>query len=277
MSMRAFFIGAAITALVLAPCRADENKTSPEVVSLESALPSDSKSVRLQAALRRPNGAGPFGAVVLLHSCNGNWLRLDKRWGLVLASWGYVTLSVDSFGPRGIKQTCDRGGPADESFDAYRALNFLARQSYVDRNRITVVGFSRGGRLALWSVERGSIERYFDIKFRAAVGFYPICRGFSGHMTVPTLILIGENDDWTPAQDCRDMVAGRSTLGMSRDGPEARMVRLTVYPNATHGFDATGLQPGRKLFGHWMEYNGDATERATQELHTFLDGQIGRP
>ena len=31
-------------------------------------------------------------------------------------------------------------------------------------------------------------------------------------MTVPTLILIGELDDWTPAEECRKMVEGRDDL-----------------------------------------------------------------
>ena len=45
-------------------------------------------------------------------------------------------------------------------------------------------------------------------KFRAAVAFYPPCRGFRGNVTIPTLILIGERDDVTPAADCRDLVEG---------------------------------------------------------------------
>ena len=35
-------------------------------------------------------------------------------------------------------------------------------------------------------------------------------------MTVPTLILIGELDDWTPAEECRNMVDGRDGWGISR-------------------------------------------------------------
>ena len=54
---------------------------------------------------------GPSPAVVLLHGCNGNWQRIDERWGKRIASWGYVTLTVDSFGPRGIKSTCNDGAP----------------------------------------------------------------------------------------------------------------------------------------------------------------------
>lgn len=35
-------------------------------------------------------------------------------------------------------------------------------------------------------------------------------------MTVPTLILIGESDDWTPAEACRKLVEGQDDLGMTR-------------------------------------------------------------
>jgi len=35
-------------------------------------------------------------------------------------------------------------------------------------------------------------------------------------MTVPTLILIGESDDWTPAEACRKLVDGQDDLGMTR-------------------------------------------------------------
>ena len=50
-------------------------------------------------------------AVVLLHGCGGGWRGLDERWGKRLAEWGYVTLTVDRFGTRGIKHTCTSGLP----------------------------------------------------------------------------------------------------------------------------------------------------------------------
>ena len=39
-----------------------------------------------------------------------------------------------------------------------------------------------------------------DLKFRAAVAYYPLCGVASEELNVPTLILIGELDDWTPAR-----------------------------------------------------------------------------
>ncbi len=46
---------------------------------------------------------------------------------------------------------------------------------------------------------------------------------------IPTLILIGGADDWTPASTCQQMVAGAR-------GRSAR-VKIIVYPGAHHQFD----------------------------------------
>src|ERR1700748_3344905 len=132
MSKLGISAGLGILLLTGGPAAAlDSNAT---IVELESPL---SHSQPLQGLLRRPEGAGPFPAIVLLHSCNGNWRKLDERWGRQIAPWGYVTLTVDSFGPRGIDNgTCGNGTPTDMAFDAYRALDFLARQHAVDPDRV---------------------------------------------------------------------------------------------------------------------------------------------
>jgi dienelactone hydrolase len=264
-----------VTALLIGnavACSAARSQSSPTVVEFENPLASP---MPLQGYLRQPNSAGPSPAVVLLHSCNGNWGRLDQRWGMRIASWGYVTLTVDSFGPRGIKNTCSSGGPVDMAFDAYRALNFLVRQPFVDPARVVVLGFSQGGWLALSSVERGAIEQASQNKFRAAIAFYPRCLGSKGDMTVPTLILIGELDDWTPAQECRNMVDGRDDWGISRQKSEGTPVRLVVYPGAYHAFDAVSLQAPIELLGHHLEFNKPAADQAIDAVREFLHENLG--
>jgi dienelactone hydrolase len=263
------------TALLIADafaCSAARSQSPATVVEFENPLASRQP---LQGYLRRSNGADPSPAVVLLHGCNGNWGRLDQRWGKQISAWGYVTLTVDSFGPRGLKNTCGGGAPVDLAFDAYRALNFLVRQPFVDSTRVVALGFSQGGWLALTSVERGIVEQISPNKFRAAIAFYPRCLGFKGNMTVPTLILIGDRDDWAPADECRNMVDGRDDWGISRRKGEGVPVRLVVYPDAFHAFDVSSLQTPIEYFGHHLEFNQAAADRATDAVHEFLDATIG--
>ncbi|MBR1281180.1 dienelactone hydrolase family protein [Bradyrhizobium sp. AUGA SZCCT0177] len=261
---------AAISTAGIVQCPAAESP--PIAVEIESPLASPHP---LQGYLRQTNSAGPSPAVVLLHSCNGNWGRLDQRWGKRIASWGYVTLTVDSLGPRGLK-TCGEHPPQDLILDAYRALKFLARHPLVDPARIAVLGFANGGRVALTSVEHGFLEQASPNKFHAAIAFYPPCRHFKGGMTVPTLILIGERDDVTPAEECRKMVDGRDAWGISRQKDQGAPIKLIVYPDAYHGFDAPNVTTPSELLGRHLEFNQIATDQSVVALREFLDATIGR-
>lgn len=227
--------------------------------------------------LTKPKGGGPFPAVVHLHGCNGLSKAFkegaDKgQWSEQLAAWGYVVLVVDSFTTRGIEQACTTAGKSTAARvgDAYGALAYLAAQPFVDPNRIALLGFSQGAITALSLVgarEYELFENEADRKFKAAVAFYPTCPA-DGTMTVPTLILIGELDDWTRAVACTNMMASRTGAGSA--------VRLTVYPGAHHSFDVVALQPGREMFGHRVEYNAAAAEAATEEVRQFLAEHLTR-
>jgi len=265
--MRTFTGFAAIPLLILAAiaagsrCAAAQSQGS--VVELETPL---AAARPLQGLLRLPTRAGAAPAIVLLHSCNGNWRRLDERWGRVLASWGYVTLTVDS----SLKSNC-RNAEVELAQDAYRALNFLVQQRAVDPARVAALGFSQGGWLALSSVERGSIEQIATNKFRAAIAFYPPCRQFKDNMTVPTLILVGELDDWATANECRALVEGRDDYGISRQRGEGVPIKLVVLPGAYHSFDSPNLTSPVNFLGHHLEFNQAATDQSVAVLREFLN------
>jgi hypothetical protein len=140
-------------------CFPDHGSVPPAALVHFNGIPASPTPLISQGYLRRPEGAGPFPAVVLLHGCAGSPESLDQDWGVTVSSWGYVTLTIDSFGPRGIKNTCADVKPADLFSDAYRGLNFLVQQQFIDPKRVAVVGFSQGGWLTLWSAERGGIEK----------------------------------------------------------------------------------------------------------------------
>jgi dienelactone hydrolase len=255
-------------------CSDDQRPLTPAEAVEFDGMSITSRPLTLRGYLRRPDTPGPSPAVVLLHGCGGFPEPLDEIWGVRIAAWGYVTLTVDSFGPRGLKNTCRGAMTADMAFDPYQALKFLSRQQFVDPRRIIVVGFSQGGLLSLSSVERGLVENVAENKFVAAAAFYPVCRAVKGPMTVPTLILTGESDDWTPADACHKLANGEDELGMSRQKGEGTPIRLIVYPNAYHGFDLSNLRAPITYFGHHLEYNKEATDQASDALREFLKSMV---
>jgi dienelactone hydrolase len=103
---------------------------------------------------------------------------------------------------------------------------WLKTQAFVARGRIGVVGWSNGGSTVLRFVPAGAAD---DVA--AAIAFYPGCSslvkrgGWSSR--VPLMILMGAEDDWTPAEPCRQLVAAAG-------GP----TRIETYPGAYHGFDS---------------------------------------
>jgi dienelactone hydrolase len=256
---------------------ADAWAASLERVEFESAsqrllsgplIPGD----RIQGTLARPDGAGPFPAVVGLHGCAGMHDTTKQKLADDLVAWGYVILLVDSYATRGIDHACT--STAFATFvrrrpDAYGALTFLARQAFVDADRVAVTGFSAGARVTLSVAEPNAFEPFVpasNLRFRAAAAFYPPCKQAMARPGIPTLIFIGALDAWTPAADCSDKIAR-----WSNDGPP---VELVVYPGAHHGFYYPHLQPGTTLFGHWLEYNGGAADNATRRLRQFLDRHL---
>jgi dienelactone hydrolase len=217
--------------------------------------------------LARPDGAGRHSAVVELHGCNGfgTW---DTVTADVLKSSGYVGLVLDSLEN---SNACGSGpfGAMAEALDAYSAIDWLARQSFVDPDRIAVLGFSMGGSAALIAIERGLIEQLHPRHFAAAIAYYPRCHERTGVMTASTLILIGAEDDWTLASWCRDMMTRREGQGAS--------VTLTVYPGATHAFNLP--YPPRRYLGHPLKYDPASAADAWERVRGFLHGtlQLAKP
>jgi dienelactone hydrolase len=137
---------------------------------------SDGNPIILTGKLTKPKGEGPFPALVLLHGSGGVKARRDADWVKRLTNWGYVSLQVDSFGPRGVSvseilKNSFKVPHYTRAKDAHGARHYLSRLPFVDRNRIAVMGWSHGGLSTIVSV----IDAYGGDSFKAAIAFYPYC------------------------------------------------------------------------------------------------------
>ncbi|UCF86071.1 MAG: dienelactone hydrolase family protein, partial [Desulfobacteraceae bacterium] len=189
------------------------------------SIPGSSEPLILNGKLTKPQMKGPCPAVVLLHGCSGI-MKVYEVWAERLTKWGYVTLQVDSLGTRGLSTVCSNPyllGPETRAQDAYAAKSYLSGLSFVDSNRIAMVGWSHGG----WTVLR-ELNNIRDSPFRAAIAFYPYCDHELVNLNAPLLILIGEFDDWCPASFCSAQMPS---------GDSDHEVSLKIYPGAYHGFD----------------------------------------
>ena len=124
-------------------------------VSFKSA-PAAEDSLVLKSNLYKPEGDGPFPAVVVLHGCAGIDYHF-RSWPEQLKKWGYVALIVDSFGPRGVGRVCGhsfRVSALERAADSYGAAIYLKQLPYVDTENIGLVGFSHGGWTGMRAVQR---------------------------------------------------------------------------------------------------------------------------
>jgi dienelactone hydrolase len=272
-----------VAGLACAPaiCAADEALTFPTarylVGDLQKRL-ADERGEPLKLAptetirgyLSKPAGAGPFAAVVYMHGCAGLSAYTRDNASAQMTRWGYVTLVVDSFATRGLKETCTTGA-ADRLADAFGALTYLSKLAFVDARRIALVGQSQGGIVALRvaSFHPFAIFAMPDgLTYKAVVAFYPSCNAAADQLAIPALVLIGALDDWALPIRCDWWMARRQGKGAP--------VSLVVYPGAYHAFDKPGLRDGKWSFGHWLKYDAEATVRANVAMHDFLAVQLAK-
>ncbi|MFC5496932.1 dienelactone hydrolase family protein [Caenimonas terrae] len=188
--------------------------------------------------LSLPKGtSGPVPAIVLMHGSGG----IEKSMGQWVDAFndiGVATFVVSSFEPRGVRRTAEDQTlvpPAANLVDAFMALQLLAGHPGIDRARIGVMGFSRGGEVAF----RTAIEPFrrailqSDLKFALHIPVYAGCNQvyWSPEITrAPMLNLVGADDDYTTAAPCEQLAARYAAAGAP--------IRTIKYPHANHSWDA---------------------------------------
>jgi len=242
-----------------------------------------------EMALYKPDGSGPFPALVLHHQCGGLGSGQDRWHNLSMLEWakravarGYVALVIDSLGPRGVKTVCMRaeggvGFPRGVR-DALQAAEHLRRFDFVVRDRIAIAGFSWGAMIAaLASGQRWGTALSSGSRFAAAVSFYPGCfplledgRAYdvvSSDIDRPLLVLMGGRDNETPPGECVPMLEAAKRMGAP--------VEWHVYQEATHCWDCVSLEGHSKVDfrGNRVVYRYDQgiTADSVRRMFEFLE------
>ncbi len=245
---------------------------------------------RPQMALYKPDGPGPFPALVLLHQCgglgSGRWQNLSMLdWARQGVAQGYVVLLVDALGPRNVDSVC-MGPKSGVHFgrgakDAYQAAEHLRTLPYVDPQRIGLAGYSWGAMVGLLASSK-SVAQQVKTPFSAIVAFYPGCftlRPANGSpyelirpdIGTPLLVLMGAEDTETPAAECVQKLEPVRASGAP--------IEFHVYPDTTHCFDCKNLDGFTKTDSRGnrvlYRYSETITTDAGKRMFAFLGTRLG--
>lgn len=244
---------------------------------------------QVRMAMFKPPGDGPFPALVLHHQCGGlsatngwqNQAMMD--WARAAVARGYVTLLIDSMGPRGVDTVCF-GAKGGVTFprgvkDAFQAAAHLRSLPFVDPKKIVWAGYSWGAMVATLGSSQLAAETQRPLQpFQAAVAFYPGCftiRPTTGQsyeivrpdITTPLLVLMGEDDTETPPNECVEKLQTVQNAGAP--------VQWHVYPKTTHCWDCANLNGMRKFDARGTlvtyRYNKSTTEDSARRMFEFFN------
>lgn len=186
------------------------------------------------------------------------------------------TLIVDPFVPRGQDQgNCDKLLTVLKDFqnkneavlqllkqsgdDAVAAVKVVKAIPDIDPKKVFLMGFSYGATASLRATDPKAPGEH-DTDIAGIVAYYPLCDQ-NVEASVPTLILIGDKDDWTgPVASC-EALKGKNNY------------EVAVYPGATHAFTLQFEKPF-ELAGHQLAYDEASAKQAAQRAEAFIDAQL---
>jgi len=196
---------------------------------------------KLSGRLCKPDGPGPFPAVIYNHGGLGNIVGGDPNGACeALKKAGYI-----GFSPMRRKTRSMKGHPEDVS----AAVEALGGVEGVDPERMAMIGFSRGGLLTLMAGNQDRRLKALVIMAVAAGGRGQLDRATRDlTLTAPVLLMVAENDTGSRTTQGQNTKAGMLSLNKALKAA-GKDVRLVVLPS--HGSD--GHQAFSKIGGYWTE------------------------
>ena len=200
------------------------DKLDPQEVFGELSIPSDSL-----------NNEKKYPLIIAVAGSLG-WRKHHYDYLDMYQKNGFATFELNSFKSRKITSTVGSQieiTTAAMILDAYKAFDKLKTHPNININKVSITGWSLGGAVALfsgWNPMRNAITN--NLKFASHLAIYPPCFFDPENIDFtdkPIHILIGELDNWTPAEPCKKFVKKIN----SKDN-----VRLTIYPDSHHSFDS---------------------------------------
>lgn len=225
------------------------------------------RPVKTPFDLLLPDGEGPFPVIVTVHGSGGVTRTMDYNYyGAHMVKMGVGYAIPNSFINRGVKDTV-----ADQSqvshiemmLDAFRVLEFLSKHPKVDKRRIGIVGFSKGGTVAMQSSYKAMADWLSPNgpRFALHVAFYPGCvnQSYDVRSTgAPMLVMVGEDDTWVNPKTCLRLA--NKIRDMNKD---QSLVQFVAYPFAMHSFDsafpAYDIPKGENYFNCVMDEQEDGS------------------
>jgi len=257
---------------------------------LNGKVPAETKTIwgTLNFPANAPSKNAPV--VVIMHG-DGGIAVWEEHWIETFNSIGLATFMVDSnWARRKCKKQFKKAIPncsdvhqgVTRIVDGYRALELLSKHPRIDPARIGCLGISLGARGCLYlNVKR--FQKMWGtpgIEFAASVPLYPPCnvrfKEDDEITDTPIRIHVGELDTYSPTDACINYVELLRAKGKD--------VKIKVYPNAHHGFDAnpSSLFRGKtkmtfKDYGHgkcYFEENTDSSVLNEENLGEGFHQQI---
>lgn len=231
--------------------------------------------------LLKPDGAGPFPTVILLHGCGGRRDFMDT-YARVIAEAGAAAVVVDSFAHRGIGRleamatVCSgaRLQGRERAGDLYAAMAWARAQDWADRERLIVAGWSHGA----WAV-MDALSLRAGAEMTRATGLddlpdEPLAGLASVFLVYPYagVASYAGKRPWRLQPRGIAIVAGRD-YAVGTEAPLAALARVKaqgvrldvhVFETNSHAFDEPDTRDPR------MRYDPDATARAEDLLRDLI-------